>query len=476
MNPSIQEASLNLKPENLEVNAATAPEQVVEVENGQKEPSQQVSPKKHLNIEATEAAQKVDLHKSPVAINKNVSNSDSEYAIENFLSSNENNTNKLNKESPQKQTTANANISSKQANQENANINAHPHTHTEKSTIFINNAIPNTNQSKLTNLFETNKERESPSKKATNESDLSTTQQEKLKTTAPTQHSISTASNFEFNSKINQPQSQQANINVHKNLIQESSTNITFNKTARGKFEDNAISVENNSFGVFSAPKKETVVSSHQAHNFTFSAQAPPQQQNKFNPVASSAANKNLIMPSNPVNANQNLNQGQIPNLSNLSNLNKPSSQQNKNETGNNPLNMNMSPNMQFNPMMPTGSMQPELSAGFPFASANPLQQGFYPMLWYYPPAQGGNLEQYPGAAGASAGANAQMPYMPYPMAYYVNPYMFGQQETTKDAENANNVNAKARKNNAYGNVSAYHGMNPNVNINQINVKFLILI
>ena len=165
--------------------------------------------------------------------------------------------------------------------------------------------------------------------------------------------------------------------------------------------------------------------------------------------------------------SHQNLNQQQQ--IQNLNNLNKPNPQQlnsNKNEPqGINP--MNMSSNFQFNPTMPlAGNMQSDLSSGFPYFGANSMQQGLYPpMLWYYPPSQNGSLEQY-SAASTAAGANAQMPFMPYPMAYYVNPYMFAQQqEGNKDAaENLSNVNAKARKNIGYGNnASAYHGMNQNV-------------
>jgi hypothetical protein len=459
LNPSIQDPRLNLKPENLEEKATEQVE--LRGENEQKENKHftHTSPKKLLIAPAS--AQKADLYKSPAA-------KDSENTIENFLSSNEkNNSNKVNKESPQKPVNILNNIKNNSNYKQAIHENANAQHHAEKSTIFINNAISNTNQSKLKNLFETNKEKDSASKKTSNESE-SYTYEDKLSTRPDNKKTISTASNLEISCKpmqhhqkhhqiINNNNYQQANMN--KNLIQESSSNLTFNKISRKIFEVNAISVENNSFGVFSAPKNENIVS-HQAHNFTFRAQAP--QQNKFNLGASAPQYKNLIMPNNAVTSNLTLSQQQILNLSNL---NKPNQQELicKIEPGNNQFNINMSPNIIFNPMMPSGNTQTDLSAGFPFAGVNPLQQGFYPMIYYYPAAQAGNLEQYPGVTNSPIEANAQMPYMPYPMAYYANPYMFGgQQEANKD-ENAGNVNAKARKNSNNGNNSTYHGMNLNV-------------
>jgi len=471
LNTSIQEPRLNLKPENL-VEKAT--EQVeLRGENEQKENKHltHTSPKKLLNAPAS--VQKADLYKSPFA-------TDSENTIENFLSSNEkNNSNKVYKDSPHKPVNILNNIKNNSNYKQEIHENANAQNHAEKSTIFINNAISNTNQSKLKNLFETNKEKDSTSKITSNESE-SYTYEDKLDTRPDNKNTISTASNLEFSSKpiqhhqkhhqiINDNNYQQANLN--KNLIQESSTILTLNKISRNIFEENAISVENNSFGVFSAPKNKNIVSCHQAHNFTFRALAP--QQNKFNLGASVPQYKNLIMTNNAVTSNLTLSQQQIPNLSNL---NKPNKQELNNKNENNQLNINMSPNIQFNPMMPYGNTQTDLSGGFQFAGVNPLQQGFYPIIYYYPPAQAENIEQYPGESNSAVGANAQMPYMPYPMTYYANPSMFGgQQEANKD-ENAGNVNEKARKNANNGNISTYHGMNLNVKIyHYFNLNFKII-
>lgn len=480
LNPTIHDTNSNLKPENLEdINAKPIEETQNISENVQKEnkPIAQASPKKLLN--AFISQQNDYLHKSPSAAKNVIANSDSEYAIENFLSSNENKNNKFNKESPQKTISANTNIN---LPNNDANEQTQHHHQGEKSTIFINNAISNTNQSKLKNLFETNKERDSAMKNIPHEIELQT-KDEKQNKTSHMHHIISNASNFEFNSKPVEPNQNQVyqiisnstnnkQANLHRNLIQESSSELTFNKSTRGKFEENAISVENNSFGVYSAPKKESIVSSHQAHNFTFNAQIP--QQNKFN--AAVPQNKNIIIPNTNLSAlNQNLAQQQIPNLNNL---NKTNQQQlnSKNEPSFNSLNLNSSPNMQFNPMMPNANIQQDLSAaGFPFAGANPSQQGIYPMLCYYPPTQGGNLEQYSNMSNASLGANPQMPFMPYPMGYYFNPYMFGGQQDLNKDENTANANAKARKNVNYANVSAYHGMNQNVDLISIDFNFSII-
>ena len=152
--------------------------------------------------------------------------------------------------------------------------------------------------------------------------------------------------------------------------------------------------------------------------------------------------------------------------MSNL-NLSKATSQQqqipkidNINPSAN-ALNMsNLNSNMPYNSMIPNvGMQQPDASSGFTYPGLNPAaQQGFYPMFWYYPPSQGGNLDQ--NYASANTASNAQMPYVPYPMGYYVNPQMV----ENKDTEASNTMGAKARKTNYYSNASNYQG-----NVNKIN-------
>ena len=213
------------------------------------------------------------------------------------------------------------------------------------------------------------------------------------------------------------------------------------------KFDD-VVSVQNASFVVY-APinqvNKPTRVNyenvSSQAHNFTVSGQ----MSNKFNPNNPIKSGNSPISSSANLNANPN-----NLNAKNLHNLQGQSLNQMKVENTANPYNMM------------GGDMPNSYPYGAANAAANPLmQQGFYPMPMYYYPQQGQQSQQGTGNVEQSfpaGSANPSTPFIPYPMGYYMHPYMYGQNEN-KDAENLN----KNRKNNYYSNPN-YSGIN--------NVKF----
>lgn len=106
--------------------------------------------------------------------------------------------------------------------------------------------------------------------------------------------------------------------------------------------------------------------------------------------------------------------------------------------------------------------MYPSMGEGFIYPGTNPSLQPGMPYLWYYNPSNG-----QPGAEGAqnvqqpitgnNFSQNGGMPFIPYPIPYYVNPMMYQQQDSTK--EDSNN---KARKNNYYSTPTGYPGMNAN--------------
>jgi len=470
--------------ENENFNALENQETKKDLETEEKAISNNLSPNKS-NADLKEGIE----HKKIVNAIKQVSNSDSEYAVEHFLSSNENNNLNMNsrkKESPEKKDFA----LNKLENQNEINKED-----PEKTTIFINNAILNTNQSKLKNLFEENKPVVLPKENISKNLDEENNRMNNLHTNSNLNKNqitnslmVSSTSNFEFGSKPTLQPDQQFNTN--KNLIQESSTNISyFNNTQNAKKPETFISVENNSFDIYSIPKKENIITSNQSHHYISSSQ---NQQNKFNSSSVTSTTKNTsnltnTMPStntsslnNNSNTNSNILNSQNTNNFNLNKTQNQTQQMPKNDNmsqqTNNPLNMNLSSpnNYPYNPnLIPSSSMQADLNnLGFSFPGTNALQQGFYPMFWYYPPSQGGSLDQSY-LQGVNSNSSTQMPFMPYPMPYYVNPYMFGQMDNKENESSSNSATNKGRKNNYYPGVSGYQGMNANVNILLLKIKKL---
>lgn len=375
-------------------------------------------------------------------VNINPSNSDSENAIENFLSSAENKNN--DREPPLKHS-------------ENFSIT--------KPTVTTN----------LKNLIEDAKaEKEA---EMTNESLLKGQQNKDLLNSNLGQKNVLIQENcISYNQE--KPSS-------NKQLIPVTSYNITLNKTelpAKNKSEENYYAVQNTNFNFFSSGSasinppqhNKNLVSSQQAHNFSFSAQQSPKfaSNDYVSTNTSTSINSSYNPNKNAANTIQN-NSGNltISAASNNQNVNMnksvPQAQQIKSDANL----AAQAQNIPFNPMMSIPSIPSDINSGFAYHNASALQQGFYPMLWYYPPSiqSNANLDSsFPGMPNVGAGANS-MPFVPYPM-YYLNPYMFAQGEN-KEIENAQNIsntnqNLKSRKNNYYP---------ANMNYPSMNVKTLLI-
>lgn len=134
----------------------------------------------------------------------------------------------------------------------------------------------------------------------------------------------------------------------------------------------------------------------------------------------------------------------------------------NKQEPNNNPQGQQPqnTPNpMPFNTMMANQSMYPGMSEGFVYPGANSFQTGYMPYFWYYNPTnQTTGTEPNQSVSQPQAQnipQNGGMPFIPYPMPYYINPIMYQQGDVSKD-----DSAGKARKNNFYSTPTGYPGIN----------------
>ena len=113
-------------------------------------------------------------------------------------------------------------------------------------------------------------------------------------------------------------------------------------------------------------------------------------------------------------------------------------------------------------------SMYPGMGEGFMYPGTNSFQPSYMPYFWYYNPANqaAGNevnqsIPQQPQQGqNIPQTQNGGMPFIPYPMPYYVNPMMYQQGEVNKE-----DSTGKTRKNNYYSNPTGYPGINQTVKI-----------
>ena len=122
-----------------------------------------------------------------------------------------------------------------------------------------------------------------------------------------------------------------------------------------------------------------------------------------------------------------------------------------------------------MNPMMANQGMYPGMGMGEGFAypgAANSMHPGYMPYFWYYNPANqtaGTESNQTIPQQPQIQPQNSGMPFIPYPMPYYVNPMTYQQGEPAKE-----DATGKARKNNYYSTPTGYPGINQTVKNNLI--------
>lgn len=214
----------------------------------------------------------------------------------------------------------------------------------------------------------------------------------------------------------------------------------------------------------FIAPTTFSEIVSSNVTNFSFIGNANNKQ---FSNTASLNSNNNINIQNAPINNNTNHNiQNQKSTQSQYStspqqnintNINKNESKFNPSNSNNNnnynqPQNTNLNPNMNINTNQELyNNYQMQMSALFTQNLSGLSQQQLYPMPFiYYPPNAPGNTSD------PNFNYSNFMPYMGYPMGYYVHPQQFTQQ-AQNNLKDVNDIQNKNRKmNNFVKNIKFY--------------------